>query len=139
MVQKEFASFGNLLKLIALFPLQLGGYVLNALPILLGNFVAKKIAPATEFRAATAGVFSSVLYLFVWLPLLAFGISSLWSKSFLWLLLLLPVLGYMFLVNKELRRKFGASVSVNRIPPDTLDELLRLRKEILKTVLPDGS
>lgn len=135
-VSRKESNFSNLIKLILLFPFQLTGLILNIPPIFLGNSIAKKIAPAIEFRAATAGVFASVLW-GIWVIVLALGIYSFMGKAGLWLLLLLPACGYIHLIYREIRRKFGAAVSVNRIPEKTLEEILRERKKILKTVLPD--
>ena len=73
LMHRKYASFKNtLFAAIGFIPAMLG-WILNILPIFLGNNLAKRIAPSIEFRAATAIVFSSFLYIFYGIALYLAG------------------------------------------------------------------
>ncbi|MBI5915698.1 MAG: 1-acyl-sn-glycerol-3-phosphate acyltransferase, partial [Bacteroidetes bacterium] len=73
-------SFGSALLLGLGWIPYMAGYMLNILPILLGNRLAKKLAKTVEFRASIAIFASMAFYLIYWLILLvtAFIIGKVW-------------------------------------------------------------
>lgn len=125
-VHRDMKKLPNWLFLILGFLPSMVGKIWNIPPIWLGNTIAKKIAPAIEFRAATAGVFASVLWL-IWLAV-QFSLVFVYGKKWWFAILaMMPVLGYFHMIYRELWRKFKVSLPAKKIPSETLGELLRMR------------
>ena len=129
LVNRNYDSFKNtIFAAIGFIPAMLG-YLLNILPVFIGNAIAKKIAPSIEFRAATSIVFSSFLYLIYGAVLYFTG----YLMGFGWwtfLLLIVPALGYFYIYYKGIIQKWLAARKVNKIKPEIINELLNKREEL---------
>jgi 1-acyl-sn-glycerol-3-phosphate acyltransferase len=131
LMHRNYASFKNTLFAILGFLPAMVGYILNAPPIWLGNFIAKKIAPSIEFRAATAIVFSSFLYIFYGIGLYLSG----YLIGFGWwvfLLMIIPVLGYFYIGYQEIIKKWWAGRKANKLNSEVTINLIKDRNELKK-------
>lgn len=131
LMHRNYASFKNTLFAILGFLPAMVGYILNAPPIWLGNFIAKKIAPSIEFRAATAIVFSSFLYIFYGIGLYLTG----YLMGFGWwvlLLMIIPVLGYFYIAYQEIIKKWWAGRKANKLNSEETINLIKDRNELKK-------
>ncbi len=133
LMNRNYDSFKNTIFAIVGFIPALLGYVLNIFPVWIGNLIAKKIAPSIEFRAATAIVFGSFLYLIYGFGLYLTG----YLMGFGWwtfLLVLFPLLGYFYILYKEIIQKWSAAKKVNKCSEKLIDDLLDDRK-VLKNMV----
>lgn len=131
LMHRNYASFKNTLFAILGFLPAMLGYVLNVPPIWLGNFIAEKIAPSIEFRAATAIVFSSFLYILYGMALYLTG----YLMGFGWwtfLLIIIPVLGYFYIAYQNIINKWWAGRKTNKLNNEIIVNLLEERHELNK-------
>ncbi len=124
---RSYGSFWSLMMVILGFLPALLGYLLNVVPVWLGNFIAKKIAPSIEFRAASAIVFSSFLYGFQFFGLLLLG----YLLGYGWwtlLVLLLPASGYFYIAYQDFAKKWKAGHQAKKLDAATVNRLLEKRQ-----------
>ncbi len=123
--RKSFSFSNSLLLVLGALPALLG-YVLNILPIWIGNFIGNKAAPSIEFRAIAVIFSSSFLYLLYGIGLYSAG----FMMGFGWrtlALISIPMLGYFFVAYRDLFQKWNAARKVAKWPSQTIDELLNER------------
>lgn len=105
------------------------GFILNSLPLYLGNFFAKKKTKTVEFRASVAIFVSMVLYLIYWLVLLT--ISLVVGKW--WLIALVvatPFLGYFAVAYHDLDVRWKDCQRASVIDDPTEEMLLEMRADL---------
>ena len=133
LMRRNYTSFKNALLAIMGFIPAILGYITNVAPIWVGNFIAKKIAPSIEFRAATAIVFSSFLYLMYGAGLYMVG----FLMGFGWwtfLLIAIPVLGYFYLFYNYVIKKWLEGKRANKLGDKLIEEILEQRNRLKKLV-----
>ena len=129
LMHTHFYTFKNTLFAVIGFIPAMIGYILNILPVFIGNTIAKKIAPSIEFRAATAIVFSSFLYLFYDAILFAIG-CLLGCGWWNFLLVLIPILGYYYLIYSSITTKWSAGKKVVSSGNERINSLLKERSDL---------
>ena len=133
LMHKNYFSLKNTIFLLLGFLPAIFGYLTNILPVWIGNSLAKKIAPAIEFRAATAIVFSSFAYLIYGAVLYFTG----YKMGFGWrvfLLLLIPLTGYFYVFYSDIYKKWKEGKKAAKCKERILKEILEERKMIKKMV-----
>lgn len=105
------------------------GYLLNFLPLKIGDWISRRLAKAIEFRASVSIVFSAAIYLIYWfLWLLA---ALIIQKTWLFLMLvLIPVSGFYAVLYRDIDKKWKASKKVSFLEEEEIAELIRLRDNI---------
>ena len=109
----------------------MAGYLLNALPVMLGDRIATRLASSIEFRASMSGVFASFLWLFWWMIwILAAAISG---QTWLWVIVvLIPVLGYFYVFYKDINDRWQTCKDVALLEDEQIETLLELRQNVWK-------
>ena len=130
LMHRNISFLKNFLLVVLGFLPAMLGYILNALPIYLGNALAKKIAPSIEFRAASAIVFSSFFYFLYGVTLYLGGYLLGYGWSVLWLLLV-PVLGYFYILYGHIFKKWEQARHAAKLSKEQLEELLSERKRLM--------
>ncbi|MEO1263897.1 MAG: 1-acyl-sn-glycerol-3-phosphate acyltransferase [Bacteroidota bacterium] len=134
LMKRNYASFKNTLFAIVGFIPAMLGYALNCIPFLLGKMLSKKIAPSIEFRAATFIVFSAFLYLFSGIGLYLAGYLMGFGWQTFWLTLI-PVLGYFYIVYKDIMKKRKAGRKAAQLSQTAINDFIRERNDLKKMVL----
>ncbi len=131
--KKSFTFWGTLFIILGAIPAIIGR-ILNILPIWIGNLISKKISPSIEFRAATAIVFSSFMYIFYGIALYATGFSMGFGwKTFI--LLALPLLGLFYIHYVGFMKKWVSARKASKLNNEQYSQLIQMREVIKKTVL----
>lgn len=133
LMNRNYATLKNTLFAIFGFLPAMLGYILNAPPVWFGNFIAKKIAPSIEFRAATAIVFSSFLYLFYGMGLYLVGYLlgfGWWTFS----LIIIPILGYFYIAYQGITNKWRMGRKANKISNEIITDLIKERNKLNELV-----
>ncbi|MCF8244488.1 MAG: 1-acyl-sn-glycerol-3-phosphate acyltransferase [Saprospiraceae bacterium] len=107
------------------------GYLLNFLPIYLGNLFAKKKTKNIEFRASVAIFVSMVFYFIYWLICLtlALVIGKLWLIG---LVVAMPILGYFAVAYHDLDVRWKDCQRAAVIDDATEEKLLKMRAELME-------
>ena len=113
------------------YPLSKIGYLLNFLPVVMGNNIATKISPSIEFRASSAIVFSSVLYL-VYLCIITLVIYLCGMGWWTLLFLVFPISGYFYLYYNPKFKIWNAVEKFRKLDKNIQNVLKELRRNMLK-------
>jgi glycerol-3-phosphate O-acyltransferase / dihydroxyacetone phosphate acyltransferase len=124
-------SKGNLIIILGFLPFILG-YLGNYPPILIANLVAAKYVKYIEFKASVkiaVAIGAIPLYYFF------LGIISILTGNFMFLFLifLLPILGYYSLIYREYFNKWKSLRNLKRVDSEKLNRLKTMRQNILET------
>lgn len=129
----QSSTFVNLLLLLLGAIPAIIGFILNALPIKMADNMAHKKADCSEslasLRPALGMFFYSIYFLLVFIVVAIFG-TKWWFIG----LIVMPFLGYFYIIWTELGRKWVQSRTFLKLNKTEREKILSRRKEILDFV-----
>lgn len=107
------------------------GYVLNFLPLYLGNLLANKKTKNIEFRASVAIFASMAFYIVYWIVLLVLSliVGKWWLIG---IVLAIPILGYFAMQYHDLDVRWKECQRAAIIDDETEAKLLSMREELME-------
>ncbi len=129
LMKREGITLLGSLGLALTWPIFVLGYLLNFLPLLLGNSLANRLAKTIEFRAAVSIVLSAffyLFYLFIWI-LAGFVSGNYWLCL---ASLLVPALGYFTVKYMDFENSWKEKRKAAKLPESVVQQLLAQRKSV---------
>ena len=106
------------------------GYVFNAPPLLLANYIGSERTKYIEFKSSVTVAVALFAYPLWWILLLIIS-GLIANPSLVILVLLLPFLGYFSLLYGEFYEKFKEGKKAEKIDKSVRDSLLERRRKVL--------
>ena len=123
-------GIGSLIALALGFVPFLFGYIFNAPPLLLANYIGREKTKYIEFKAPVTVAVAMVVYP-LWCVLLLIIAGFISNPSVFIMVLLLPLLGSFALLYREFYRKYKEGKNAGKIDAKMREELLSQRRKIL--------
>jgi 1-acyl-sn-glycerol-3-phosphate acyltransferase len=128
MKRQDYQATGGLGLAIG-WPIFALGYLLNFLPLLIGNTLAIRLTKTIEFRAAVSIVLSAFIYLFYCMAWVVAGLAT----GQYWLCMgaiLVPALGYFAIKYMDFKKSWKAKRTAAKLPANVVQQLNEQRKAV---------
>lgn len=134
----EQGGFLSLLLLIISFPIYLIGYLINALPIKIANFIRDKKVKDVDYKLSVHFSAMTLLFIFYYfiitLLIAIIDIPHVSALGELGILFLFPLLGFLALQHSEMRERWVVARRFKNLNKAEQNNLQQMRKDILSFI-----